>query len=369
MPNLVPVRRREVLGSSDQDAVTIGRRVLDDGSTGKKIGYSGPLHLVLFGPNGSGKGMRILVPNLLSIVGKSIVVIDPKGQLAAMTARFRHQIGDDVRIIDPFGVLAGVVDEDPDTYRYLIENDLVESTGFNPLAALDPDADSFYEDAAIIADALIKIQGTDPHWTESAQGLVAGLVMWERVRNGRNANLENVRYLLTEADGWDEYFDPTSGKRKERQVRGLSVTADRMVREGGFEIASLAARFASENTTDEMESVRSSADTQTRWLLSRPMRGDLKKNGVDFRELMDGDRPMTVYVVLPSKYLDTHSVWLRLVVSEALRASLTAGGRRVLLMLDEFAALGHLKICEQLFGVTRDYRVQMWPVFQNIPQL
>ena len=72
---------------------------------GDKINYGGPLHAVLFGPNGAGKGMRVLVPNLLSMVGKSIVVIDPKGQLAAMTAKFRHQIGDDVKIIDPFGVL------------------------------------------------------------------------------------------------------------------------------------------------------------------------------------------------------------------------------------------------------------------------
>ena len=78
---------------------------------------------------------------------------------------------------------------------------------------------------------------------------------------------------------------------------------------------------------------------------------------------------MTVYVILPSKYLETHSIWLRLVVSEALRASLTSGGRRTLLMLDEFAALGHLPMIERNFAVTRDYRVQLWPVLQDLPQI
>jgi type IV secretion system protein VirD4 len=99
------------------------------------------------------------------------------------------------------------------------------------------------------------------------------------------------------------------------------------------------------------------------------MRADLRKPGFDFRTLKTGARPTTVYVILPAKYLETHSVWLRLVVSEALRANLTASGRGLLLMLDEFAALGHLSIIQKMFGVTRDYRVQIWPVFQDLPQL
>jgi type IV secretion system protein VirD4 len=355
-----------VIGSDEADSILVGREMFDDGRAGDKVKYGGPLHAVLFGPNGVGKGMRLLVPNLLTIVGKSIVVIDPKGQLAAMTAKFRHQAGDDVKIIDPFGVLAEQVNNDPDDrWRYLREHGLVESAGFNPLALLDPGSDTFYDDAAVIADALIKVPKDDPHWAESAQGLVTGLVMWERMDRGADADLGNVRRLLTEADGVDD-----SGN-----LTGLRETAMRMVARGeredgsGFEVASLGARFANAHTSDEIQSVRSTADTQTRWLLSRPMRDDLKKPGVDFSRLKTGDRPMTVYVVLPSKHLETHSVWLRLVVSEALRANLTAGGRRVLLILDEFAALGHLSIIQKMFGVTRDYRVQLWPVFQDLPQL
>ena len=186
--------------------------------------YGGQLHLVLFGPNGVGKGMRILVPNLLSITGKSIVVIDPKGQLAAMTAKFRHENGDDVKIIDPFGVLAEVVKRNPQPYRYLTEHGLVESAGFNPLSALDPASPSFYDDAAVIAEALIKIQGNEPHWSESAQGLIAGLVMWERMRNGKTANLGNVRALLTEADAWEVLCE--RGRQRARPPRAR-VARDR----------------------------------------------------------------------------------------------------------------------------------------------
>jgi type IV secretion system protein VirD4 len=360
---------RNLTRNGANDGLLLGRKVSEDGSvTADKVIYEGPLHTVLFGPNGVGKGMRFLVPNLLNIEGKSIVVIDPKGQLAAMTAKWRHENGDDVKIIDPFGVLEEVVRERPDTYRYLIEHGLYESVGFNPLAILDPEGPTFFDDAAVIADALIKIQGNEPHWTESAQGLLTGLLMWERQQKGSDATLEHVRYMLTEADKYEDLEDE-AGNLVKTLTAGLRVTASDMVANGGFEIASLAARFAAKNTTDEIESVRSTADTQTRWLLSQPMRRDLQKNGVDFSKLKSGDRPMTVYVILPANYLETHSVWLRLVVSEALRASMTVGGRTVLMMLDEFAALGHLSIVQKLFGVTRDYKVQMWPVFQDLPQL
>ena len=68
-------------------------------------------------------------------------------------------------------------------------------------------------------------------------------------------------------------------------MRGLRVTAADMVEDGGYEIASLAARFTEQS--NELASVRSTADTQTRWILSPPMREDLKKQGVDFRKLKE----------------------------------------------------------------------------------
>jgi type IV secretion system protein VirD4 len=331
-------------GGLRRDAIYIGREVLPDWRGGNRVTYGGPLHHILVGPNGVGKGMRVLAPNLLTMEDKSIVVMDPKGQLAAMTANFRQQVSD-VRIIDPFGVLKELTSKYPAEFAPLIEAGLVESVGFNPLASLDPDSNTFYDNAAVISDAMIKIQGKEPHWTESAQGLATGLIMWERLKAGKKASLEHVRFMLTEADRFGEFVG-LDGKLHKRKIAG-----------------------ATERTNNEMEGVRSTADTQTRWLLSQPVSADLKKNGVDFSLLKTGARPMTVYIVLPSDRLEDHSIWLRLVVSDALRACMTAGGRRVLFMLDEFAALGHLSIIQKLFSVTRDYRVQLMPVLQGLEQL
>jgi type IV secretion system protein VirD4 len=371
------------LGRGGDRGLYLGRFIDEEaGRLLDKIVYDGERHAILFGPNGSGKGVRFLMPNLLGdyLKGRSVVVIDPKGELAAVCAACRHWMENgrpgSVKILDPFGKLREVAGNSAE-HKYLVENGLLDSEGFNPLAALDPQSDAFYDDAAAIGEALIKIEVKDPHWTESAQGLVTGLVMWEVVRPkrpGEIASLEHVRKILTEPDGYDEN-DP---KNKDL-VRGLRSSARQIVEacgerdergdlkiKAGYEIASLLGRFT--RKSKELASVQSAADTQTRWLLSRRIRDDLnKESGINFRNIRN--TPTTVFVILPAERMRTHSVWLRLVVVSVLRAMYNAGGLRTLLLIDELAALGHLAPLEDAFGLVRGYGVQIVGVLQDLTQL
>jgi type IV secretion system protein VirD4 len=190
------------------------------------------------------------------------------------------------------------------------------------------------------------------------------LLMWEKLQKGAAANLEHVRAMLTEADEWESYTGE-DGKKRERLAGGLRFIAGEMVRKGGYAIESLAARFVGES--GELMSIRSTADTQTRWILSEPMRDDLKKPGVDFRKLKE--KPTTVYVILPAERMRTHSVWLRLVVVSALRALYRPGGLRTMLMIDEMPALGYLGPLEDAFGLVRGYKVQIAGICQDLVQL
>ena len=193
----------------------------------------------------------------------------------------------------------------------------------------------------------------------------------DRITKGDSANLENVRKLLTEADEWERVLDEHD-KQHDQMVRGLRVTAADMVASGNYEVASLAARFT--ERSNELASVRSTADTQTRWILSPPMREDLKarrddpkKPGVEFGKLKE--TPTTVYVILPAERMRTHSVWLRLVIVSALRALYRPGGLRTLFLIDEMPALGHLGPLEDAFGLVRGYRVQIAGICQDLNQL
>src|SRR5271156_2180820 len=172
-----------------------GRKLIFDGSRAP--------HLLLIGPNGAGKGTRLLVPALLQMENRSVVVIDPKGELAAITAAWRRTIGD-VVVLNPFGLH---VRQYPD----------LASSGFNPLAFLDPAAPTFYDDSAGLAEALIRVEGdAQRHFPESARGLITAAMMWVRKLHGEQASLQQVRMMLTEREE----------VRDGRVVKGLRRTAE-----------------------------------------------------------------------------------------------------------------------------------------------
>ena len=125
--------------------------------------------------------------------------------------------------------------------------------------------------------------------------------------------------------------------------------------------------MSSENR--ELFSILSTAQTQSAWLDSKPIRRDVSKGAADFGSMKS--QPTTVYLILPPRYLATHSTWLRLMVTAVLQPlirSVRPAKVPVLFMLDEFAQLGHLPIIENNLGLMREYGVKLWPVFQDLAQ-
>lgn len=317
-------------------------------SYGEPITYDGERHLTMFGPNGSGKGATIEIPNLLGLGNDlSIVSIDPKGQNAAVTAAWRLLLGD-VWVLNPFGLH---VERYPD----------LKSIGFNPLAGIDPNSDRFFDKARALAEALIRVEGdSQPFFPQSAQGLMTGLIMWEVItarEAARAPSLPHVRDLLMGSEQGGE----------NSKLTGLQVTAARMAHSSHSSVANLGRTFIRDSKG--IADVIATAISQTNWLESVPMRRDLEKNGVRFGQLKD--KPTTVYVILPAADLENFSEWLRLVITTALGDLYERGGEglRTLFMLSEFAALGKLKPITTALGQARGYGIQLFPVLQDINQL
>ena len=68
-----------------------------EGSSGKRVKklWSCPdpeSHLVTIAPTGAGKGRSAIIPTCLNWKG-GLIVIDPKGEAVATTARYRRQLG------------------------------------------------------------------------------------------------------------------------------------------------------------------------------------------------------------------------------------------------------------------------------------
>ncbi len=118
----------------------------------RKLSYKEDRHLILIAPTRTGKGTTVIVPTLLEY-DASCFVTDPKGELAAVTARHRRdRMGHEVFILNPFGVLQ----------KEFEARGFPKSHCFNPLALLDPKSTSFMADVARLGEALIYHEGKEP---------------------------------------------------------------------------------------------------------------------------------------------------------------------------------------------------------------
>ncbi|MHB1656118.1 MAG: type IV secretory system conjugative DNA transfer family protein [Burkholderiales bacterium] len=313
--------------------------------------YTGSRHLITIGPNGSGKTRKLLVPNLYRLTNWSSLVIDPKGELAVWTAKHRADAGSEIVTLDPFGVIEK-------RYPDLVEKQLyLKSIRFNPMAMLDPNSDDFPDEAKALGEALIKVEGNDAHWGKSAQALVTGLIMGLRMtleKDDPKNSLAGVRLLLGLAP------------------EALGHSIKEIIRDTGSEnaIAAKLSRFTVfDSGNKELLSILSTAITQTDWLDSKPIQRALSGGAFDFSKMKLS--PVTVYLVLPLRYLESHSSWLRLMITAVLTPLIrsTAKGVPVLLMLDEFAQLGRLEVIERNMALMRGYGVKLWVILQDLSQL
>ena len=310
--------------------------------------YDGETHILLFGVNGAGKSTRILIENLVTIKNRSLVIFDMKGELAYQTAWARRRLGQ-VKIVNPYNV----------------HN--LGSDGYNPLALLDPNDDEFFDKAKELTLAMIEGEGeTNQFFPRTARGWFCGGIMWEVVQ----ARIECRPPSLLRAREWCLQPDEI-GKGPDGQpvlVKGVRLNAQRMVAEGGRQIANLAARFARDELNRSDQDVLSTLATETEFLVSNPIARDLEKGEWSFAQLKQN--PTAVYIVLPPNQVTDKKCWTRMLITAALHEHLKAGPVKTLFILDEFrVSIGHLQIVNDFWALVRGYGVQFMPVCQSVTQL
>ena len=348
-----------------EDEVFLGRPWTRLGGFGWPVGVATEKHMVTIAGTGSGKSTAALIPNLCLHRG-SLLCIDPKGELAAVTAGRRRALLQDVHILDPFSVVPGA-----------------ERSSYNPfdeMAAVEAkNPDMVVSFAARVAEALVKpLSEKDAYWDKAAKTLIGGLVLYIFAHElPERRTLMRLRELVTEGDveGYEYAVEQGLVDPKKDDRFDFLLQEMRSVREEkyGGPIARAAGTIMM-MAGPQRGSVVTTAQEHTAFLDNPVMEKVLKGKSDSPLLLRDlKERPLSVYVCLPVTAVNgPEGRWLRLFVllfiEAAMADAMKAVWPPVLLAIDEFPNLGKLEGIELIAPMMRSYGVRFWAVGQDVSQ-
>ncbi len=317
----------------------------DDGVILGKLGigylrHNGPEHVLCFAPTRSGKGVGLVVPSLLTWPG-SCIVHDIKGENWGLTAGFRSRIGR-VLLFDPTNAA---------------------SAAYNPLLEVRR-GEWEVRDVQNVADVLVDPEGSlekRNHWEKTSHALLVGAILHVLYAETDNT-LAGVAAFLS---------DP---RRSIESTLAAMMSTPHLGEAGVHPVVASAARELLNKSENERSGVLSTAMSFL-GLYRDPVVAKVTRR-CDWRiaDLVDGERPVTLYLVVPPSDISRTKPLIRLVLNQVgrrLTEELTpkAKRHRVLLMLDEFPALGRLDFFESALAFMAGYGLKAFLIAQSLNQI
>ncbi|WP_299960846.1 type IV secretory system conjugative DNA transfer family protein [uncultured Roseobacter sp.] len=333
-----PVDRR---GRPVEDGGTV--RISRKGSLTQKnlLTYGGPEHMLLYAPTRSGKGVGVVVPNLLNWPG-SAVILDIKKENWALTAGFRQSAGQAVYLFDP-------LEPNGKTHRW------------NPLSTVRRGTEFQIEDLQRLADLFIPVHSKDPFFDRAAQTAFVGVGGYLAETPNLPFTLGEIFRQLTLTGNVAKAFKE---RIEERKKEGRPLTWQ-------TEAALTDFISKSENT---FESVKSTI-TANLGLFANPML-DRATSASDFDFADLRKRRMSIYVGITPNNLGRLGPLLNLFFQSCVDANMQelpetnpALKHKVLLCMDEFAAVGELPSFKRGIGYFAGYGLTVLTIIQTPAQL
>jgi type IV secretion system protein VirD4 len=323
-----------VAGLAAPDGVVLGRL------NHNYLRHDGPEHVLCFAPTRSGKGVGLVVPTLLTWSG-SCIVHDIKGENWTLTSGFRARHGR-VLLFDPTNT---------------------KSAAYNPLLEVRC-GEWEVRDVQNVADVLVDPEGSlerRNHWEKTSHALLVGAILHVLYAEP-DKTLAGVAGLLS---------DPR--RPIETTLRAMMTTAH-LGESGPHPVIASAARELLNKSENERSGVLSTAMSFLGLYRDPVVAKVTRRCDWRIRDLVEGDRPVTLYLVVPPSDISRTKPLVRLILNQIgrrLTEDLHAKGRRhrLLLMLDEFPALGRLDFFESALAFMAGYGLKSFLIAQSLNQI
>ncbi|MBB4125314.1 type IV secretion system protein VirD4 [Xanthomonas translucens] len=316
---------------------------------GKLVRLSGQQFVILAAPTRSGKGVGVVIPNLLEYQ-ESVVVLDIKQENFDLTSGWRASQGQEVFLFNPFA-------EDRRTHRW------------NPLSYVSDDPAFRVSDLMSIA-AMLYPDGSDDQkfWVSQARNAFMAFALylfenWDDERNigfpgGLGTPTLGAIYRLSSGDGSDlkKYLKSLS-ERRFLSSNARSAFSN-MLSQAEETFASILGTLK-EPLNAWINPVLDAATSDNDFLLT-----DLRK------------KKMTIYIgIQPNKLAESRLI-INLFFSQIINLntkelpkSNPALKYQCLLLMDEFTAIGKVDIIASAVSYMAGYNVRLLPIIQSMAQL
>ncbi|HTN59962.1 MAG TPA: conjugal transfer protein TraG [Devosia sp.] len=308
--------------------------------------HDGPEHVMAFAPTRSGKGVGLVVPTLLSWTD-SVVIHDIKGENWQITAGWRSQF----------------------SHCLLFNPTEARCARYNPLLEVRKGTNEV-RDVQNIADILVDPEGAlerRTHWEKTSHSLLVGAILHVLYAE-KEKTLARVASFLS---------DPLRPfERTLRAMMGtnhLGTPDEPMV----HPVVASAAREVLNKSHNERSGVLSTAMSFLG--LYRDPTVATATSACDWRiaDLVDADQPVSLYLVIPPSDISRTKPLVRLVLNqigrrltERLEGDPTKSRKhKLLMMLDEFPALGRLDFFETALAFMAGYGIRAYLIAQSLNQI
>ncbi|HWL48103.1 MAG TPA: conjugal transfer protein TraG, partial [Sphingomonadaceae bacterium] len=341
-------KNAETYGSArwaTEDEVRAAGLLGDNGVVLGKLGsaylrHDGPEHVLCYAPTRSGKGVGLVVPSLLTWP-ESAIVHDIKGENWTLTAGFRSQHGR-VLLFDPTNAA---------------------SAAYNPLLEVRR-GEREVRDVQNVADVLVDPEGSlerRNHWEKTSHSLLVGAILHVLYAEP-DKTLAGVAAFLS---------DPA---RTIEQTLAAMMATPHLGEAGVHPVVASAARELLNKSDNERSGVLSTAMSFLGLYRDPVVAAVTRACRWRIMDLVAGERPATLYLVVPPSDISRTKPLIRLMLNQIgrrLTEELNPTGQRhrLLLMLDEFPALGRLDFFESALAFMAGYGIKGFLIAQSLNQI
>ncbi|MCK1394335.1 conjugal transfer protein TraG [Bradyrhizobium sp. 1] len=308
--------------------------------------HDGPEHVMCFAPTRSGKGVGLVLPTLLSWTS-SAVVHDIKGENWELTSGWRSTF----------------------SHCLLFNPTDSRSARYNPLLEVRKGA-AEVRDVQNIADILVDPEGAlerRTHWEKTSHSLLVGVILHVLYAEQKKT-LTRVTEILA---------DPAQSFEKTLRIMLATNHLGSETEPKVHPVVAATARELLNKSENERSGVLSTAVSFLGLYRDPVVTRNTESCDWRIADLVSADKPVTLYLVVPPSDISRTKPLIRLILNQIGRRltetlNSKAGDRKhrqLLMMLDEFPALGRLDFFESALAFMAGYGIRAYLIAQSLNQI